>query len=198
MDYINPIQQHKRQRDEEHSQWEYHSQTKRVCLDLVRFTQVKCDVLTDSPVDPWDTLQISNRNGTSTNNHTRVVNTIQQCCPRCMAGESGHINHIMQRYWSRGHTGSWRGWIRKQTARRAGSEGAACALASSYHNTSDALFITSSIRLFREFQHLNSCWCNARAGDSHLILMIALIANSAKIVLISILLLLLQCSTQGI
>ncbi|KAG7324887.1 hypothetical protein KOW79_011203 [Hemibagrus wyckioides] len=98
MDYINPLEQNKRQREEEHSQWE--CQAKRACTELVRCIEVKCDVMMDSPMDSWDTPQVDHQNGASPNQHitTMVLGATQQPCPRCMAGEPGHINHIMQRY----------------------------------------------------------------------------------------------------
>ncbi|XP_047673705.1 uncharacterized protein si:ch211-221j21.3 [Tachysurus fulvidraco] len=98
MDYINPLEQNKRQREEEHSQWE--SQAKRTCTEMVSCIEVKCDVMMDSQMDPWDTQQVGHQNGASPNHRiaAMVLGTTQQPCPRCMAGEPGHINHIMQRY----------------------------------------------------------------------------------------------------
>lgn len=55
----------------------------------------------------------------------------------------GHINHIMQRYWSQGQTGLER-MNKKTDCRISWSGGTACSLASSYHNTFCALFITTS------------------------------------------------------
>ncbi|XP_017338125.1 uncharacterized protein si:ch211-221j21.3 [Ictalurus punctatus] len=98
MDYVNPLVQNKRQREEEHSQWD--CQPKRACTGLGRCIEVRCDVVMDSPMDSWDTPQVGHQNSANANHHvtTMVLGTAQQSCPRCMAGEPGHINHIMQRY----------------------------------------------------------------------------------------------------
>ncbi|KAF5907461.1 uncharacterized protein DAT39_002884 [Clarias magur] len=87
MECASALVQNKRQREEEHSQW--HCQSKRACTGLGNCIEVRCDVVMDSPMDSWDTPQVGHQNGTSANHHitTMVLDTAQQSCPRCMAGE---------------------------------------------------------------------------------------------------------------
>ncbi|XP_046708896.1 uncharacterized protein si:ch211-221j21.3 [Silurus meridionalis] len=95
MDCVRTLVQNKRQREEEqHCQWD--SQAKKACTGLESCIEVRCDVVMDSPMDSWDTHQ----NGANANAHLTRMGFVaaQQPCPRCMAGEPGHINHIMQGY----------------------------------------------------------------------------------------------------
>ncbi|KAL7869549.1 hypothetical protein AOLI_G00135370 [Acnodon oligacanthus] len=100
--YVSPLLQNKRGREGDEEEWDF--QPKRVCNGLEGCVQVEYDALTESPMDSWETQQVNPLKDT-VNNHqmsTKVLaaqnGNAQQCCPRCMAGEPGHINHIMQRY----------------------------------------------------------------------------------------------------
>ncbi|XP_072523626.1 uncharacterized protein [Salminus brasiliensis] len=108
MDYISPLLQNKRGREGDQEEWDF--QAKRVCNGLQSCVQVEYGTLTESPMDTWEAQQVIPLKDTiSSNNHHHQVQvhaqvleaqngSASQCCPRCMAGEPGHINHIMQRY----------------------------------------------------------------------------------------------------
>ncbi|XP_063076925.1 uncharacterized protein C10orf143 [Engraulis encrasicolus] len=91
----------KRRLEEEHGNWE--CQPKRLCGGLVGCGHIEYGAVADCqcPMDTWEIQpQVVPPNG---NRGTKVAPDMSaqgnrpaaQCCPRCMAGESGHINHIM-------------------------------------------------------------------------------------------------------
>ncbi|XP_048026218.1 uncharacterized protein C10orf143 homolog [Chanodichthys erythropterus] len=98
MDCISSMQ-NKRRRSGEFEQW--HNQAKRPCSGLGGRGHVEYGVVVDTPMDTWDAPNHSPQNG-----HSASVPGMQvlpapgrgagQHCPRCMAGEPGHINHIMR------------------------------------------------------------------------------------------------------
>ncbi|XP_066522605.1 uncharacterized protein si:ch211-221j21.3 [Hoplias malabaricus] len=102
MDYVSALLHNKRGREGDHEAWDY--QPKRVCNGLESCVQIECGALTASPMDTWETQQVSLLKDNNISQHASSKGLAaqnggaQQCCPRCMAGESGHINHIMQRY----------------------------------------------------------------------------------------------------
>ncbi|XP_050979654.1 uncharacterized protein C10orf143 isoform X1 [Labeo rohita] len=93
MDCIRTMQ-NKRRHSGELEQWQ--NQTKRQCNGLGG-----CGQVMDTPMDTWDAQNHSPQNG-----HNTSVPGMQvlpapgrgagQHCPRCMAGEPGHISHIMR------------------------------------------------------------------------------------------------------
>lgn len=77
-------------------------QAKRLCNGFGSCGQVEYGAVVDSPMDTRENQQQGLQNCNSLRNHhaQNMVYTAQagvypQMCPRCMAGEPGHINHIM-------------------------------------------------------------------------------------------------------
>lgn len=110
MDYMSALLQNKRGREGDPEDWGFNP-NKRVCNGLESCVQAEYGALTESPMDTWEIQQVSHLKDTTTtiinnNNHLQVHAKVleaqngsgPQCCPRCLAGEPGHINHIMQRY----------------------------------------------------------------------------------------------------
>lgn len=119
MDYMSALLQNKRGREGgDPEDWSFHP-NKRVCNGLESCVQAEYGALTESPMDTWEIQQVSHLKDTSTTTTTTIINNNNnnihhlqvhaeeleaqngsgpQCCPRCLAGEPGHINHIMQRY----------------------------------------------------------------------------------------------------
>ncbi|XP_073774972.1 uncharacterized protein si:ch211-221j21.3 isoform X1 [Danio rerio] len=98
MDCISPMQ-NKRRHSGELEQW--HNQPKRQCNGLGGCGQLEYSVVVDTPMDTWDAPNHSSQNGHSANVPVmQVLNApgraAGQHCSRCMAGEPGHINHIMR------------------------------------------------------------------------------------------------------
>ncbi|KAG5262338.1 hypothetical protein AALO_G00274100 [Alosa alosa] len=97
MEYITPLH-NKRRHEEEHGNWE--CQPKRLCSGVVHCRNIEYGAVGESPMDTWEIQQQVLPNENRGNEVVPVMSTPQgrssaQCCPRCMAGESGHINHIM-------------------------------------------------------------------------------------------------------
>ncbi|XP_051968579.1 uncharacterized protein C10orf143-like isoform X3 [Xyrauchen texanus] len=100
MDCISPMQ-NKRRRSGELEQW--HTESKRLCSRLGGCDQVEYGAVMDTPMDTWDPPNHSPQNGHGGNGHVPSMQVLAapgrgagQGCPRCMAGEPGHINHIMR------------------------------------------------------------------------------------------------------
>ncbi|KAK6482224.1 hypothetical protein HHUSO_G16828 [Huso huso] len=97
--------QNKRRHDEveELGKWENFNQpTKRVCGGLESCIQFANDQLGECPMDTLNMQQPVSSNdprSKTANQHSSMVYTNGSGsvppCLRCMAGESGHINHIM-------------------------------------------------------------------------------------------------------
>ncbi|XP_048026217.1 uncharacterized protein si:ch211-221j21.3 isoform X2 [Megalobrama amblycephala] len=73
---------------------------KRPCSGLGGRGHVEYGVVVDTPMDTWDAPNHSPQNGHSASVPGMVLPApgrgAGQHCPRCMAGEPGHINHIMR------------------------------------------------------------------------------------------------------
>ncbi|KAA0724923.1 hypothetical protein E1301_Tti014795 [Triplophysa tibetana] len=100
MDYINPMQ-NKRRRSGEMEQWL--KQSKRLCSGLGGCGQVEYSGVMEAPMDTWNPPNQGPQNGHGANGHVPGMQVLGapgrgagQFCPRCMAGEPGHINHIMR------------------------------------------------------------------------------------------------------
>ncbi|XP_067286320.1 uncharacterized protein si:ch211-221j21.3 isoform X2 [Pseudorasbora parva] len=98
MDCISPMQ-NKRRRSGEIEQWL--NQAKRQCNGLGGRGHVEYGVVVvDTPMETGDAPHHSPQNGHSASVPGMVlpapVRGAGQHCPRCMAGEPGHINHIMR------------------------------------------------------------------------------------------------------
>ncbi|XP_035389552.1 uncharacterized protein si:ch211-221j21.3 [Electrophorus electricus] len=92
MDYVTPLLQNKRRGEGDHGQRERECRSKRVCAGLGRSVQVEYGAVTDCRVS-WEPPRVSPPNVLGAQG-----GSVQHCCSRCFAGESGHINHITQRY----------------------------------------------------------------------------------------------------
>ncbi|KAI1886992.1 hypothetical protein AGOR_G00201460 [Albula goreensis] len=75
---------------------------KRLCNGFGNHGQVEYGAVAESPMETWENQQQGFQNVNAVMNHhdPNMVYAAQagaspQMCPRCMAGESGHINHIM-------------------------------------------------------------------------------------------------------
>ncbi|XP_076855553.1 uncharacterized protein LOC143510264 isoform X2 [Brachyhypopomus gauderio] len=97
-DYVTPLLQNKRRGEEDYVRWE--CQSKRMCPGLGRSVQVEYGAVTARQVDTREPPLVRPPNHSSTAHHiTTPGGSVQlQRCSRCLAGEPGHINHIMQRY----------------------------------------------------------------------------------------------------
>ncbi|XP_065118636.1 uncharacterized protein [Paramisgurnus dabryanus] len=100
MDCINPMQK-KRRHSEEVEQWL--KQSKRLCNGLGGCGPVEYNGVIDTPMDTWDPPNHGTQNGHGANGYVPGMQVLGasgrgagQICPRCMAGEPGHINHIMK------------------------------------------------------------------------------------------------------
>ncbi|XP_077056342.1 uncharacterized protein LOC143709657 isoform X2 [Siphateles boraxobius] len=99
MDCISTMQ-NKRRHGGEYEQ--LHKQAKRLCNGLGGSEHVEYGVVVvDTPMDTWDAPNHSPQNGHNANVPGMQVlpapgRGAGQYCPRCMAGEPGHINHIMR------------------------------------------------------------------------------------------------------
>ncbi|KAG7492561.1 hypothetical protein MATL_G00016640 [Megalops atlanticus] len=99
MDYMISVQNKRRLEDLENLA--HFHQNKRLCNGLASCSQVECGAVGESPMDTWEIQQqgLQKSNAVASHHETNLVYTPQgvtsQFCPRCMAGESGHIKHIM-------------------------------------------------------------------------------------------------------
>ncbi|XP_039521280.1 uncharacterized protein C10orf143 isoform X3 [Pimephales promelas] len=98
MDCISPTKNKRRLGGGEYEH--LHTQTKRLCNGLGGSGHVECGVVVDTPMDTWDAPNHNPQNGHNANVPGMVLPApgrgAGQHCPRCMAGEPGHINHIMR------------------------------------------------------------------------------------------------------
>ncbi|KAJ8404852.1 hypothetical protein AAFF_G00332390 [Aldrovandia affinis] len=100
MDYMITLQ-NKRGREYLEDREHFHP-AKRLCNGPGSCGQIEFAAVVESPMDTWENQKQGLQNGNTVLNHhdPNMVHTAQagaspQMCPRCMAGESGHINHIM-------------------------------------------------------------------------------------------------------
>ncbi|XP_066549591.1 uncharacterized protein C10orf143 [Amia ocellicauda] len=102
--------QNKRRHELELENWQHLNPAKRFCGALGRCEQFENGAVAESPMETWDPQQPglpqdpcvnSPASLTFTASQSHDMNTVSQCgglaqpCVRCLAGESGHINHIM-------------------------------------------------------------------------------------------------------
>ncbi|XP_038846618.1 uncharacterized protein si:ch211-221j21.3 [Salvelinus namaycush] len=102
MEYMTPLQ-NKRRHEGDLQNWK-DCQAKRLCNGVGVCIQVEHGgMVTDSAMDTWDASMqqqgVPNSNSGVSINHpaSNMVYAVQgsQRCNRCLAGEPGHINHIM-------------------------------------------------------------------------------------------------------
>ncbi|XP_034148781.1 uncharacterized protein si:ch211-221j21.3 [Esox lucius] len=105
MECMTPLQK-KRSHEGDLPTWN-NCQAKRLCNGVASCIQVEYGAGTDCAMDTWDTSMqqqgFPNRNNGVAVNHpasNMMVSAVLggdplQRCPRCMAGEPGHMNHIM-------------------------------------------------------------------------------------------------------
>ncbi|TRY99164.1 hypothetical protein DNTS_030567 [Danionella cerebrum] len=77
-----------------------HNQPKRLCNGLGGCAKAENGMVIDSPMDTWDAQNHSTHNRHGASVPGMVLPSLGQAgrgqlCLRCMAGEPGHINHIM-------------------------------------------------------------------------------------------------------
>ncbi|XP_043109095.1 uncharacterized protein si:ch211-221j21.3 isoform X2 [Puntigrus tetrazona] len=97
MDCISPMQNKRRHSGDLEQR---HNQSKRLCNGLGGCGRVEYGAVMETPMDTWDGQNHSPQNGHSASVPGTVLPApgrgAGQHCPRCMAGEPGHINHIMR------------------------------------------------------------------------------------------------------
>lgn len=98
MDCISPMQNKRRHSGELEQR---HNQPKRLCNGLGGCGRVENGAVMEAPMDTWDSQNHSPQNEQSASVPGMQVlpapgRGAGQYCPRCMAGEPGHINHIMR------------------------------------------------------------------------------------------------------
>ncbi|KAL0964769.1 hypothetical protein UPYG_G00328650 [Umbra pygmaea] len=104
MEYMSLLQK-KRRHEEDLPTWR-NCQAKKLCDGVSGCVQHNYDVVTDIAMETWDTSM--QQSGPPNSNHVVTIthpasamgSIVQsshplQRCKRCMAGEPGHMNHIM-------------------------------------------------------------------------------------------------------
>ncbi|XP_062330709.1 uncharacterized protein si:ch211-221j21.3 [Osmerus eperlanus] len=96
MEYMRAIQK-KRRHEGDLEKWNA-CQAKRACDGVGDYAQVEYGAVADCPMDTWESAVhqqgAPNGNGVLPLSDP-TASRPPQCCPRCLAGEPGHINHIM-------------------------------------------------------------------------------------------------------
>lgn len=97
MDFVSTFHNKRRHEDEQEN---WGCQSKRLCTAVAGYGNIEYGAVGESPMDTWELQQHVLPNGNRGHEVVPAMSPPQdrasgQCCPRCMAGESGHINHIM-------------------------------------------------------------------------------------------------------